>query len=289
MERVQLVDVQEAGEAFHIRPILPQINPATHDEPPHRHNFQELIWIKSGRGRHQIDETVIDIEPQTFYLISLGQVHHFLHGTDLDGYVISFTDDFLSASWGGLSWDYRVTLLSHFAIHRSLTLDAETVVTCESLLRQMVSEYKRDEFGRETVLRHLLSLLLLLLERTRQGVGQESAELSEHAQTYQRFLTDLEQDYKVAHDVEYYARKQHITPRHLSSVIMNYAGKTAKKVITDRLLLEARRYLQHTNASVKEIAYALGYNDASYFSKVFKQGAGVSPHAYKSELKPLKI
>lgn len=283
MEKVQLVDVQEAGEAFHIRPIMRHINPATHDEPPHRHNFQELIWINSGSGQHQIDQSVIDIMPQTFYLISLGQVHYFLHGEELDGYVVRFTDDFLSATWG-LGWDYRMTLLSHFAIHRSLTLDSDGIAMCENLLGQMEREYLNDAFGRETVLRHLLSLLLLVLERTRLEVGQESAELSQHAQTYQQFLADLEGDYKMAHDVEHYARKQHITPRNLSSIVMEFTGKTAKKVITARLLLEARRYLQHTNASVKEIAYALGYHDASYFSKVFKQGMGVSPHAYKSKL-----
>lgn len=284
MEKIPLVDVQEVSDAFHIRPILRHINPTTHDEPPHRHNFQELIWIKSGSGRHQIDQAIIDIEPQTFYLISLGQVHHFLHGEDLEGYVINFTDDFLSTAWSGLGWDYRMTLLSHFAIHRSLTLDRETVATCENLLAQMEREFQRDHFGREMVLRHLLSLLLLLLERVRRAVGAGSAEISDNAQTYQQFLTHLERDYKTAHHVGHYARLQHITPRNLSTVIMDFTGKTAKKVITDRLLLEARRYLQHTNASVKEIAYALGYTDPSYFSKVFKQGMGVSPHAYKSEL-----
>ena len=280
----QAPSIQAAEKAFGIRPIMRHIDPTEHDEPPHRHDFQELIWISAGTGRQQIDQKIIDIAPQTFYLISRGQVHYFHHGENLDGYVVSFTDDFLRASSGDLGWDYRMTLLSHFAIHNSLTLDEGMAADCVGILRRMRREYEGGGFGRETALRHLLSLLLLQLERVRQRVEVESAELSQDAQLFQTFLTNLEQSFRHNHHVSHYASQLHVTPRRLSTVVARYSGKTAKKLIHERILLEARRYLQHTNASVKEIAFALGFADASYFSKVFKQGMGVSPHTFKAEL-----
>ena len=75
-----------------------------------------------------------------------------------------------------------------------------------------------------------------------------------------------------------------MTPRQLSDVVKKCTGKTAKVLILERIILEAKRHLQHSNASVKEIAYALGFKDSSYFSKVFKSMTGVSPNQYQVEL-----
>ena len=270
--------------SFHIRPILRHVDPIAMDEPPHRHNFQELIWIKSGRGHHKLDDKVLDIRPLTFYLIAKGQVHYFTQGIDLDGYVIRFTDNFLLDESGVGDWDYRLTLFNHFAKHHSLTIPMDDVRLFEGLLLRMEREQDGEAFGRITLLRHLLSVLLIQLERARRQSADEPLPLSPHAAAYQTFLMHLDRDFTQHHHVQYYADLQHMTPRQLSSIVRRFSGKTAKQQMQDRLMVEARRYLQHTNASVKEIAFSLGFHDPSYFSKVFKQAVGVSPHAYKAKL-----
>lgn len=281
---IPFLEIGSEASSFHIRPILRQVDPIAMDEPPHRHNFQELIWIKSGSGEHKLDEQVLDIKPRTFYLIAKGQVHYFTQGIDLDGYVIRFTDDFLLDESGVGDWDYRLTLFNHFAVHHSLTIAVEDLRLFEGLILRMEREQEGNRFGRITLLRHLLSILLIQLERTRQQSADDQPPLSPHAATYQLFLTHLDRDYKQHHHVQYYADLQHITPRQLSSIVRRFSGRTAKQQMQDRLILEARRYLQHTNASVKEVAFTLGFHDPSYFSKVFKQAVGVSPHAYKATL-----
>ena len=273
-----------SNASFHIRPILRQVDPVAIDEPPHRHNFQELIWIKSGSGEYKLDDKVLNIRPLTFYLIAKGQIHYFTQGVDLDGYVIRFTDDFLLDESGVKDWDYRLTLFNHFAVHQSLTIAKDDLRQFEGLILRMVREQEGDEFGRVTLLRHLLSILLIQLERARRYSADEQPTLSANAAIYQAFLMQLERDFKLHHHVQHYADLQYITPRQLSSIVRRFSGKTAKQQVQDRLMLEARRLLQHTNASVKEVAFSLGFQDPSYFSKVFKQAAGVSPHAYKATL-----
>ncbi|MGB1249733.1 MAG: AraC family transcriptional regulator [Candidatus Promineifilaceae bacterium] len=273
-----------SSASFHIRPILRHVDPIAIDEPPHRHNFQELIWIKSGSGTHKLDEQTLNIKPLTFYLIAKGQVHYFTQGIDLDGYVIRFTDDFLLDETGVGDWDYRLTLFNHFAVHHSLTIALDELRLFEGLILRMEREQEGEGFGRITLLRHLLSILLIQLERTRRKSADDQLPLSANATIYQAFLTDLERDFKRDHHVQHYADLQFITPRQLSGIVRRFSGKTAKQQIQERLMLEARRLLQHTNASVKEVAFSLGFQDPSYFSKVFKNATGVSPHAYKATL-----
>ncbi len=283
-EKIPFLNLDSGQRSFRIRPILRTINPESHDEPPHRHNYQELIWIRDGGGHHRIDETHLAIQPNTFYLIAQGQVHHFEEGVELDGWVIRFTDDFLLDHAPTLNWDYRMTLFGHFAVHRSLTIGPPQLVRCEALMQMLAEEMGGNGFGRISLLRHLLSMLLVELERARLERSEDSADLSPNADLYQQFLTNLDKDFKQQHHVSHYAGQLAVTPRQLSDVCSRFSGKTAKQIIQDRLMLEARRYLQHTNSSIKEIAWQLGYREPSYFSKVFKNTVGVSPNAYKVDL-----
>lgn len=281
---IPFLDIDAEPRSFLIRPLRRQVDPVSMNEPPHRHNYQELMWIKKGNGRHRIDQHLLEIQPDTFYLIAQGQVHYFEEGVDLEGYLIRFTDDFLLDTVDEVSWDYRMTLFSHFAIHQSLTLSPEQSDVYERHLARMWREQCNDAFGSQMVLRHLLGMLLIRLERTRREFVPEETAVSPHAEIYQAFLTHLEKDFKQNPTVGYYAKKLHITPRQLSDTAVRFSGKTAKQLIQQRRMLEAKRFLQHTNASVKEISFTLSFRDPSYFSKAFKQAVGVSPHAYKANL-----
>lgn len=274
----------EVGRSFDIRPIMRDIVPEEHDEGVHRHDFQELLWIRSGSGRHRIDDETVEIQPQTFYLITKGQIHYFIEGADLDGYVLRFSDEFLAADITTSEWDYRMTLFSHFSLRQSLTPDDTSVERFQQIMDEMWREIQCDGFGKRHILRHLLSMLMILLERERQQQPQPTNVKAQYMETFQTFITLLENHYNDDHSVSYYASKLHITPRQLSDIVKRCTGKSAKALILERLILEAKRHLQHSNASVKEIAYALGFKDSSYFSKVFKQMTGVSPNQYQITL-----
>ena len=97
-------------------------------------------------------------------------------------------------------------------------------------------------------------------------------------------MTQLDEDYNKAHLVTHYARKLGVSSRSLSEINKNILGKTAKEVILERLMLEAKRYLNYSALSVKEIAYTLGYEDPSYFSKLFKQNTSQSPQDYRKNV-----
>lgn len=95
------------------------------------------------------------------------------------------------------------------------------------------------------------------------------------------FLPLVQQHYMTHKDVPFYADQLHLTPKHLSEVVKAETGKPAKRIIDDLVFFEAQSLLKQTGMSVQEIVYWLGYEDASYFTKVFRQKFGLTPLAYR--------
>jgi AraC-like DNA-binding protein len=73
-----------------------------------------------------------------------------------------------------------------------------------------------------------------------------------------------------------------ISISHLNALIKEQSGKTVMMHVHDRQTLEAKRLLYSTSMSVKEIAFDLGFKDASYFNRFFKRVASVTPLAYRN-------
>ena len=82
--------------------------------------------------------------------------------------------------------------------------------------------------------------------------------------------------------VSYYAEKLHISPKHLSYILKKNTGKTAKQLIDLALALEAKILLKSEGLTISEIAYSLGFEDTSNFTKFFKRMTGSSPTGFRN-------
>lgn len=84
-----------------------------------------------------------------------------------------------------------------------------------------------------------------------------------------------------SHDVTSYADRLGYSARTLSRACLVATGQTAKEVLVDRLLLEAKRLLVHTELSAAAIATELGFSEATNFGKFFARHAGTSPARFR--------
>ena len=275
----------ETERDFLIRPFIIETDPQETHEEPHRHNFQEILWVRSGRGKHVIDGNELTIQPTTFYLIAKGQVHQLITGIDLDGLVIRFTDAFLPNFLSEEMGHYQTVLFNNVTINHTLPVPPEALANFEALLGLLLAEFGGEANGRsnQEVLRHLLTVLLVKLGKVqREVVRGGGTAVSPEAQLFHEFTLLLEAHYSQTHTVADYAQLLNITPRQLSDITRQLVGRTAKHLIEDRLILEAQRLLTFTNLSVKEIAHKLGYKDPSHFSKIFKKKTQTTPQDYKA-------
>ena len=89
--------------------------------------------------------------------------------------------------------------------------------------------------------------------------------------------------YRTRHQMEFYAEKLFLTPKYLSAKIKVLTNKSANEWINEFLILEAKSLLKSTDMAIKEIAYRLGFPDASTFGKFFRKYVEITPKQYRQE------
>ena len=101
----------------------------------------------------------------------------------------------------------------------------------------------------------------------------------------QQFLIALYQNFRMQHNVAYYAQLLCLSPSYFSTVIKSKTGKSALSWIIEFIIRDSKQMLQFTNTSIKEIAVRLNFPSQTFFGKYFKQYVGVSPKEYRKELR----
>jgi AraC-like DNA-binding protein len=92
----------------------------------------------------------------------------------------------------------------------------------------------------------------------------------------------LKENLKLKKSPSYYAAMLNISEAYLNEVIKKITGFTVGYWIRYYVILEAKRLLLYTEMDVKEIAYSLGYENYTYFSRLFKQTAGITPLTFRA-------
>ena len=94
----------------------------------------------------------------------------------------------------------------------------------------------------------------------------------------------VEEHFKSEHSVAFYADKLHKSPKTLSNSFAKLS-RSPLQIIHQRIILEAKRLLTYSNKSAKEIAFEVGFEDASHLSRLFKKHTNLSPSEFKKSLK----
>jgi AraC family transcriptional activator of pobA len=127
----------------------------------------------------------------------------------------------------------------------------------------------------------IYSLLMLVVKRHRDEEKSPSYNYSKREELVGNFNSLLSKHFQEQKDVAFYAAQLNITPKYLSEISISETGKTAKTLILEYVHFEAKSLLRQTNMTIQEICNWLGYSDASYFTKTFKNLEGTTPLEYR--------
>ena len=248
---------------------------------PHRHDYHELIWIRSGSGRHLLDGRPVAVVPGTVTVIGRGQVHVFARAHAVSGAAVRFGDEILHE--GSIARSDPGWLLAGCG-GWTVAVPPGEVAALESTIRTLAAETAGPLDGRSAdVQRHLLSVLLLWIERWYDAQRSERRDVENaDVELYRRFAQILERDFATHHDAAHYADALALPPTALSHALTSVSGRPTKELVTDRVMIEAARLLRFTDRSVSEIAYATGFADPLYFSRAFKRHTGEAPSAFRA-------
>ena len=117
------------------------------------------------------------------------------------------------------------------------------------------------------------------------GATETQSELQGNINRYKEIAWDfrelLESNIRTNRAPSFYAERLNITVAYLNEAINAVWGTSVSRNIQDEIILQAKRQLVYTTTSVKEIAQGLGFDDYSYFTRLFTKVAGVSPTLFR--------
>jgi len=140
------------------------------------------------------------------------------------------------------------------------------------------------------MLRTLLKRLIINTTRIAKAQKQVFGKLpDDKMDLVRKFNLLLEGHFKNEHEVQFYASALNKSPKTLSNIFLLFNLPAPSKLIQNRIILEAKRYLQYTDKAAKEITYMLGFTSPAHFSRFFKQHTGVSVTQFRQNglIKPI--
>lgn len=253
-------------------------------EENHRHEHYEIIWLRKGKGVHNIDMKNYPYSGSVLFLLSPGQMHQIKAEVPADGYVVKFMDSLFSDTKDMEEYLLHTGLFDNIQAQPMIKVSSSAHTVFEDLLKKMETEFCADEEDKEKILVSYLKIFITHINRLKKSqANTETVHADSQLHLFQQYKTTVEKNFRREHGVQQYADKLYTQARTLNALAKKYAGKTAGEIIADRIILEAKREMYYNRMSIKEIAYSLGFDDPAYFTRFFKKQTGISPQEYKSE------
>lgn len=251
-------------------------------DKPHQHDFEELLIGTEGYLEHFIDFKSEKVEAPYISFVTKGKVHRVIPRTK-DGkchvWGIRFKSEFIPETafhlYSFFSNEANVALKGGICFNR-------LVQTCE-----MMHDELQQPDPDLSVVKHLLSALFIMIESDRSKSHTVDVNEVSQNKSFTTFLSLLEENYKQNEGVEFYASKLNMTSRNLNQITQKLIHQSVSEIIETRRLMEAKRLMTSTDKTISEIAFEIGYNEKSYFTKVFKKKSGQTPTEFREEMKKL--
>lgn len=249
-----------------------------------RLNHYSLIWIKNGSGTATIDLSEHDFSNNTMFALTPYQPFRFTERERLEGVVLNFHPDFFCIHKHQDQVACNGVLFNNIYSPPTLLIDDRTKGEFEMLISLMRTGIQNVGLAQYDLLVSYLKVFLITASRSKAKQHPEELEaVPDNTEPFilQKLKNMIEANFKSKHSASDYAELLNITPKALAKITKNHFNKTMTNLISERIIIEAKRELYLTDKSVKEIAFELGYDDEHYFSRFFKNNADISPSVYR--------
>lgn len=258
--------------------LVDDITKRTYDA--HFHDFEELILITEGSLEHYIDFKVEVVEAPAACYISMNKMHKLVPHENMRGWVINYKPEFIP--------DSKLSFYSNFFTSTNVPLPAGDCLSRFVKLCEIIRTEYLQEFADLTTIRHLSEGLLSMVDAERKrNLPIENVTKATQITTFNNFLKILEENFRRDAGVSFYAQKMNMSERNLNLICKNNFQKSVTEIIETRKLIEAKNLLLHSEKTISEIGFELGYNEKSYFTRVFHAKMGVTPSRFREMTKAM--
>lgn len=255
-------------------------NPFDHVQ---RLNYYSIIFITGGSGRLKADFSEYSFGSNRAFFFSPYQPFMFLPDEGMSGTVLYFYPEFFciyrhqkEVSCGLL---FNTVYQPPF-----IEITSNEAGGFNDVTNQIKTEIINPGIGQYELLVSYLKILLINASRIKlkqnETIHHNTRSLEEPLMI-QKLKDVIEEHYRSRLSAGDYAALLHTSIKTLGKTTKSYFNKTLTNLVSERIVIEAKRELYLTSKTVKEIAYELGFDDEYYFSRFFKTNTDVSPQVYR--------
>ena len=229
--------------------------------------------------------------------VSINTSQYRLHAQDLvmliPGSYLKLSDisEDITISYVGFSSEYLSHLdlvkdtapfLPYLLEHPLHALNDEQMNLCQSIYDLLNQSFPLlDSLNNKYIMRSILTIFIQGASELYKKQVNHLHDNSRNTKIYNDFVVMVVEHHTTHHNVSFYAEKLGVSLPHFCTSIKKAIRLTPGEVISYALMIHAKGLLQYTNKSVKEVAFALGFTNLSFFNKYFRQHVHMTPQEYR--------
>jgi len=245
----------------------------------HRDDHHMFLFHQSGHGSVMVDFREINFHDCVAFCILPGQVHQMIASESSSGWLLAIdltlmddTHRSVFEAYGLSAWPVPIDEYRSEMLHKSL------------MLLQEILNYEEDAPFQTQWLRSIAQVCTGIFASIFQQSSQDhSVKNSRPFKISHAFKTLVGKNYRSMKSPAQYAGLLHITAAYLNEVVKSATGFSATYWIQYEIILEAKRLLCYTDLTVKEISFALGYDDPAYFSRLYQKVTSDTPLTFRKQ------
>ncbi|QZT38777.1 AraC family transcriptional regulator [Halosquirtibacter xylanolyticus] len=242
----------------------------------HHIDFFAILVITKGEVNHWVDFKSNRVKTGEILIITKGQVHAFDKESVYHGHLMIFSEEFLQRHFTQ-STIKKIPFLYEY-------LDQKLIYTLPKENIEIISWIQAGLDSKSNLITNqvgaLLSYFLLNLVEEK----DEDIQYHRNQELFYKFQKLVEANYQKSRNAKDYAIQLNISYKHLNDICKFMCNRTAKRLIDDYVILEAKRHLVLSTYSVKEISFELGFEDPTNFRKYFNKQTGTTPNEFLRRL-----
>lgn len=230
----------------------------------------KILFVTKGEFEYFVDKRRISINTSKIGVIKPNHTFALPQQCLSNGYVISFSHDFLQLSTGSSALLQSVFL--NLGETDQVPVPKSEHRFLKDIMDRLFYEFHSSGGMKEEVVRGLFHVFASFLNRATSQLNPISQ--GKCLRQTKRFFNLLDQNFATLKMPADYAKLMAVTPAYLNNIVKDTLGNTTSYFIQQRILVEAKRLMTYDELNMKEVAYKLGFFDVSHFSKFFKRITG---------------
>jgi len=241
-----------------------------------------IFWVKRGSGEHLINNRRVKIRNNMVYFMLPKQIQVLKADGAIEGYMLSFTADFLGLTPNNFNPFSRNGLLGAEMASAVINVTGELGNDLSYTMLNIQKEFLGYSALKMEILREYLKVFLIHLTRlVSQPIPQAQGRQLSGMEMVNKFFNLLQKHFTSKKLVSDYAAMLSVSANYLNVTVKKISGYPASHHIQQQIIQEAKRQAVYTDKSMKEIAYNLGFEAITHFSKFFKKNEGNNFSLYR--------